>query len=96
MFYATVFAGNPAGTAFGFAADDLSGIAGAGKKIQRPVGTGLSLELRKVADADPGLHMIGKETAGRIADADIVSDAANARIDIGMAVRIDSVWVDPA
>lgn len=96
MFDAAVFARDPAGLAGCRTGDDFCRIAGAGEKIKRPVGTWLALELDEIADADAGFDMVGKEAAGRIADADVIGYAAHARVDVGMPVGIDSVRVNTA
>ena len=96
MVDAAMLAGDPAGFSLRLPGHDPGRVAHAGKEIERPVRAGLALELGEVRDAHPRFHMVGEQTAGRIADAHVVRDAAHARIDVGMAVRIDAVRVDAA
>ncbi|MBU4229987.1 MAG: DUF4438 domain-containing protein, partial [Proteobacteria bacterium] len=74
MLDAAMLARHPAGLALGVAGNHLGEVAHAGKLVQGPVGAGLSLNLREVADGNRRLHMVAEFLPGQIPDAQVVGD----------------------
>jgi hypothetical protein len=96
MVDSTMFSGNPPKLSLGFSRNNLGDIAHAGKQVESPVWSGLSLEFCKVGDTDSRLDMICEQSTGRVSDPDIIGDAADSWINVGVPFRINAIRVDAA